>query len=66
MTELKKAYGTGVTIYDPCYIGYFMLSSELPDVSVGQLMEEFKIMSYDDYLQESIDNRNKPGNQADS
>ena len=64
MTELKKAYGTGVTIYDPCYIGYFMLTSELPDVSVAQMMQEFNIMSYDDYLQESIDNRDKPGNRV--
>jgi hypothetical protein len=64
MTKLKKAYGTGVTIYDPCYIGYFMLSSELADVSVADMMREFEIMSYDQYLQQSIDNRNKHGNKT--
>ena len=64
MLELKKAYGTGVKIYDPCHIGYFMLTSELPDVSVGEMMKQYNIMPYDEYLDYSRGRRDKPDKQV--
>jgi hypothetical protein len=66
LLELKKRYGAGVTLYDPCYIGYFMLTSELPDKSVEEMIKEFNIVTYDDYIIESRALRNTPGNQGAS
>lgn len=64
MLKLRKKYGTGVTIYDPCHIGYFMLTSEMSEVSVSEMIKEFDIMTYDEYLRQSIQLRNEPGKQA--
>ena len=66
LLELKKRYGAGVTIYDPCHIGYFMLTSEMPDKSVSEMLKEFDILTYDEYIAESRALRNKPDNRGES
>ena len=64
--ELKKHYGAGVTLYDPCEIGYFMLTNELPDKTVEEMIREFNIITYDEYIIESRALRNTPGNYGES
>jgi len=66
ITELKKKYGGGVTLYDPCHIGYFMLTNELDGITINEMFKEFGILSYDDYLAEQRENRLKPGNIGES
>ena len=63
---LKKKYGAGITLYDPCYLGYFMLTNEMPGVSVGELLAEFGITSFGDYMEQSRERRNRPGNRGKS
>jgi len=64
MLELKKKYGAGVTIYDPFHLGYFMLTNDMPDLTVGDMIKEFDIMTYDEYIDYSVNLRNEPGRQA--
>ena len=63
---MKRKYGAGITLYDPCHLGYFMLTNEMPGVSVQDLLKEFGITAYGDYMDESRLRRNKDGNRGAS
>jgi len=66
LIELKKAYGPGVTIHDPSQFDYFLLHNNMPGTTIGELMKEYKITSYDDYITESRERRNRSDNQGAS
>jgi len=63
---MKLKYGAGVTFYDPCYLGYFMLINEMPNKTIGDLLAEFDVTTYDDYLVQSRAQRMRPGNRGAS
>ena len=66
LLDLKDKYGAGATLYDPCYLGYFMLTCESPDMSIDEMLKEFDILTYDEYIIESREQRNWPDNQGEN
>jgi len=66
LDDLKKKYGAGVTVYDPCHLGYFMLTNEMDGVSIEDLTKEFNITTYDEYLAQSRAQRGEPDNLGES
>ena len=65
LRELKKKYGKGATIFDPGNIGYVLLTSERDDISAAEMMREFGMTNYDEYIAESIMMREDPANQGE-
>lgn len=55
LTALKAKYGSGVDITDPGDFGSVLVTNELDNITVQQMINEFKIESLDDYLQRSLD-----------
>ncbi|MCP3967502.1 MAG: carbon-nitrogen hydrolase family protein [Lentisphaerae bacterium] len=57
----KAKYGRGFKVTDPGYLGSVLISSELEDVSINDMIKEFEIELLDDFMQRSYDHRYKPG-----
>ena len=62
LVALKKKYGPGVTVFDPGFVGAVLVTSELPDVSARQMIEEFQMETWDEYYERSMRHRHTPGN----
>ena len=62
LTSLKEKYGTAVTITDPGKLGAVLVASEDKNVTVDQMIREFKIELLDDYFNRSRGFRLKTGN----
>jgi len=62
LPALKAKYGPAVTVFDPGNIGYFMVTSDHPEISVKEMFKEFGILSYHDYMNEVIASQDKPEN----
>ena len=62
LKELKQKYGDGVTIFDPGQIAALLVSSEDENISVDEMINEFKIEVLDDYMARALEHRHKPGN----
>ena len=65
LSLVKKKYGPGVTIFDPCNLGYVMLSSEMAEVSAVDMVREFGLEPFDEIIQRSIYLHSLPGNQGE-
>lgn len=52
--DAKKKYGPGFSIYDPGYLGAFLLSSEMEDVTMPEIAREFSLEPIDDYFARSL------------
>jgi len=50
LNELKKKYGAGVTIDDIGHLGSVLVSCEMPDKTIDDLVAEFEMIKLDDYL----------------
>lgn len=50
----KEKYKTGFDIFDPGYIGSFLLSSEMDDVTALEIAEEFDFETLDGYFERNI------------
>jgi len=61
LTALKKKYGPGVTITDPGYIGFVLITSETDASSAQAMAREFKIELLDDYFARALAHRHAPG-----
>ncbi len=59
LQALKKKYGREVSIYDPGYVGAFLVTSNSDKVNVKEMLKEFDIKDWDDYYSRSVDYRNK-------
>jgi predicted amidohydrolase len=62
LTALKEKYGPLVTIKDPGYLGAVLVTSEDPEISVDEMIEEFNIELLDDYMARALKHRHTPGN----
>ena len=60
LARLKEKYGKKVTIVDPGEVGAVLVTSEDEDVSVNQMIDEFKIELLDDYFDRSRQARKIP------
>jgi len=58
LQALKKKYGRDVSIYDPGYVGAFLVTSNSKRKTVREMLEEFDIKDWDDYYNRSADYRN--------
>ena len=58
----KDKYGRLVTVFDPGHLGAVLLTSEMPDISAADLIQEFGIETWDDYYDRSMAHRHSPGN----
>lgn len=59
---LKDKYGRGVTRFDPGNVGAVLLTSEMADKSIDEIIEEFEIETWDEYYDRSMKHRHTPGN----
>jgi len=50
-TAAKKKYKDALTVYDPGFVGSVMLTCEIPDMTVWDIISEFEIEPLDDYLE---------------
>jgi Carbon-nitrogen hydrolase len=57
----KKKYGRGFTMEDPGKLASVLLTSELEDVTIDEIIEEFEIEILDDYMARSLDHRHTSG-----
>lgn len=62
ITAAKEKYGRGFTMKDPGYLGSVLLTSELEDVTIEDIIEEFEIEVLDDYMERALKHRHTPGN----
>lgn len=54
---LKKKYGTGVKIYDPGFLGSVLITCEMEDKTINDLVKEFEIELLDDYFKRALTHR---------
>lgn len=59
LKELKAKYGPGVTISDPGRLGSVLVTSEDKNVTVDQMIREFRLELLDDYFNRSREFRSK-------
>ena len=62
---IKEKYGARITIYDPGNIGYVMLSSEMDDLTAADVLKEFELETYGEYMRRSVRIHNMPEKQGE-
>ncbi|MFA6716322.1 MAG: carbon-nitrogen hydrolase family protein [Victivallales bacterium] len=62
ISAAKAKYGRGLIIKDPGKLGNVLLSSELEDLDIDEIIEEFEIETLDDYMARALQHRHTPGN----
>ena len=62
ITAAKEKYGRGFIMKDPGYLGSVLLSCELEDLTIDEIIEEFEIELLDDYMERALKHRHTPGN----
>ena len=61
LRRVKDHYGRGVNVFDPGQLGSVLLSSEMDDKSVDDVIHEFDIEPWDEYYRRSLQHRHAPG-----
>jgi len=59
LDAMKEKYGAGVKIADPGYLGAVLISCEIKNKTVKDLIKEFKIELLDDYFKRALSHRRK-------
>jgi len=62
ITAAKEKYGRGFTMKDPGKLGAVLISSELEDISIDEIIEEFEIETLDEYMARALEHRHTEGN----
>lgn len=62
ITAAKEKYGRGFTMKDPGQLGSVLLSCELEDITIDEIIEEFEIEVLDNYMERSLKHRHTEGN----
>jgi len=55
--DAKKKYGDGFVIHDPGHLGVVLLTSEMNDVTVEDIVNEFEIELFRDYMDRALKHR---------
>lgn len=58
----KEKYGRGFTMKDPGQLGSVLLSSELEDITIDEIIKEFEIETLDEYMARAMEHRHTPEN----
>lgn len=53
-SDVKRKYGSDVSIHDPGQVGVVLLAAESEDLTVGEVMAEFGLVDVDDYFARSV------------
>ncbi len=61
LDALKEKYGRGVHVKDPGFLGYVLITSQTEGVSAMDMVAEFEIELFDDYMRRSLEHRHAPG-----
>ena len=62
ISAAKKKYGRGFTMQDPGLLGSVLLSSELENITIDDIIEEFEIEILDDYMERALEHRHNSKN----
>jgi hypothetical protein len=62
LAAMKKKYGNTVKISDPGEYASVLVSSENENVTVEQMIKEFEIIEFNDYLDQIREFRHEDGN----
>jgi len=62
LKAMKEKYGSKVKITDPGFLGSVLIASEHEQITVEDMVAEFKIELLDDYMKRSLAHRHAPGN----
>jgi predicted amidohydrolase len=62
LTAAKEKYGCGFKVKDPGYLGSILISCELEDKSIDDIIDEFEIEILDEYMERALTHRHTPGN----
>ena len=60
ITAAKEKYGRGFCMKDPGYLGAVLVSSELEDVTIDEIIDEFEFELLDDYMERALAHRHNP------
>ncbi|HUX19759.1 MAG TPA: carbon-nitrogen hydrolase family protein, partial [Spirochaetia bacterium] len=66
LDELKKRYGSDVTIYDPGRIGSVLIQSNSEEMSARDMAREFDVLLLDDYFRQCLEFHGRPENREPS
>ena len=59
LATMKARYGPGVKVTDPGYLGAVLISSEMEEKTIQDLIAEFELERIDEYFSRSLDHRQK-------
>jgi hypothetical protein len=62
ITAAKEKYGRGFIMKDPGFLGAVLISSELEDVTIDEIIEEFEMEILDEYMDRALEHRHTPEN----
>ena len=62
ISAAKAKYGRGFIMKDPGLLAAVLLSSELDNVTIDEIIEEFEIETLDNYMARALKHRHTPGN----
>lgn len=51
LLQARRKYGQKISVFDPGNLGCVLITSETPEVTAAQIVEEFQIEKLDDYFQ---------------
>lgn len=54
---MKKKYGSGISIFDPGHLGSVLISSNMEEKNIKEIIKEFDIKLLDDYFNEVLKHR---------
>lgn len=54
LLQARKKYGAKINVFDPGHLGSVLITSETPEITAAQVVEEFQIERLDDYFQRVI------------
>lgn len=57
--QAKRKYKKKLTVHDPGNVGTVLLTCDSEEKSINEIIREFEIETYDEYLKRSIEYRNK-------
>lgn len=55
LLKARKKYGSAITVFDPGHLGSVLVTSESPDITSAEVIDEFGIERLDHYFQRVMD-----------
>ena len=62
--QIKERYGPGVTVFDPGNLGFRLVTSEMADIGMADVVREFGLEEVDDLFARELSEQQKPDNRG--